>query len=132
MAVAVGITLLVVVNRGGETVPLPTGSSGVPEPASGATAETPPVADAGAPGTAAIPELTPTPEPAVKEEPKKEEPKIASRDVQYGYYVDNGDGTVTDTNTGLMWTRTDSRKETGRGELGRGEGVGGRPHHRRL
>jgi len=35
--------------------------------------------------------------------------------VQHGHYIDNGDGTITDTNTGLMWTKTDSLKETEQG-----------------
>jgi len=38
-----------------------------------------------------------------------------SGNVQHGHYIDNGDGTITDTSTGLMWTKTDSRKDTGRG-----------------
>jgi len=37
--------------------------------------------------------------------------------VQYGHYIDHGDGTITDTNTGLMWTQTDSRAATGRGMI---------------
>ncbi len=39
-----------------------------------------------------------------------------ARNVQYGHYVDNGDGTLTDTKSGLMWTKTDSRRATGRGK----------------
>ena len=30
-----------------------------------------------------------------------------------GRYIDNGDGTITDTNTGLMWTQKDSHADLG-------------------
>jgi|GEM_PF-3372936 len=40
------------------------------------------------------------------------------RSNSYGHFIDNGDGTVTDTTTGLMWTKSDSRAMAGPNSLG--------------
>ncbi|MBP7866612.1 MAG: protein kinase [Acidobacteria bacterium] len=114
LAVGLGVYLLVKMMPGtGAGEPTPP----APPAQAGPETGTPP---AGAVGTDAapvskvkVPAPSTAPVPAAGE--ASPEPPAPERNVKYGHYVDNGDGTVTDTKTGLMWTKTDSRKAAGRG-----------------
>jgi hypothetical protein len=86
------------------------GSASSEKPAGGDKPETPAKPAAGAAPAAAAKPAAPAAKPAAGAKPA---PKAAAKPkVEKKPLIDNGDGTITDPNTGLMWKKTDAWNDT--------------------